>query len=43
MHCNEEEYEEMLKWVGGEFDPEDFDIKAVHFDDHDERWKIAFR
>jgi len=39
---NHEEYEEMLEWVGGEFDPEHFDVKEVHFDDPDKRRKIAF-
>lgn len=43
MNPNHEEYEEMLEWVGGEFQPEHFDIKEVHFDDPDERWKTAFR
>jgi len=27
---NHEEYEEMLEWVGGEFDPEAFDLEAVN-------------
>jgi len=39
---NHEEHEEMLEWVGGEFDPEHFDLKEVHFDDPDERRKFAF-
>ncbi|MDD5723159.1 MAG: plasmid pRiA4b ORF-3 family protein [Syntrophales bacterium] len=39
---DDEEYEEMLEWVGGEFDPEGFDIKDVCFDDPDMRWEIAF-
>ena len=37
-----EEYEEMLEWVGGEFDPEYFNSKRVVFDDPAERFKIAF-
>jgi hypothetical protein len=37
-----EEYEEMLEWVGEEFDPEHFDVKEVSFDDPDRRRKIAF-
>lgn len=37
-----EEYEEMIEWAGGSFDPEHFDIEEVSFDDPDERWKIAF-
>ncbi|MDO9530052.1 MAG: plasmid pRiA4b ORF-3 family protein [Syntrophales bacterium] len=40
---DDEEYEEMLRWVGGEFDPEAFNIEDVHFDDPDKRWKTAFR
>ncbi|MEA1943947.1 MAG: plasmid pRiA4b ORF-3 family protein [Euryarchaeota archaeon] len=37
-----EEHEEMLEWLGGEFDPEHFDAKEVSFDDPDKRLKIAF-
>ncbi|MCX9012985.1 MAG: plasmid pRiA4b ORF-3 family protein [Candidatus Methanoperedens sp.] len=37
-----DEYEEMLEWVGGAFDPEHFDPKEVKFDDPDKRRKIAF-
>ena len=37
-----EEYEEMLEWVGGKFDPEYFNPKEVIFDDPAERFKIAF-
>ncbi len=36
------EHEEMLEWVGEEFDPEHFDIKDVKFDDPDKRRRIAF-
>ena len=43
MNPNHEKHEEMLEWAGGEFAPEHFDIKEVHFDDPDKRWKIAFR
>ncbi|MFQ5794054.1 MAG: plasmid pRiA4b ORF-3 family protein [Candidatus Bipolaricaulia bacterium] len=39
---NHEEYEEMLEWLGGEFDPEHFDVKEVSFDDPDKRRKMAF-
>jgi hypothetical protein len=39
---NHEEYEEMMKWLGGEFDPEYFDVEEVSFDDPDKRRKIAF-
>ncbi len=37
-----EEHEEMLEWIGGEFDPEHFDVKEISFDDPDKRRKIAF-
>jgi len=37
-----EEHEEMLEWVGGEFDPEHFDVNEVSFDDPDKRRKFAF-
>ena len=39
---NHEEHEEMLEWVGGEFGPEHFDVREVHFDDPDRRRKTAF-
>lgn len=39
---NDEEYEEMVTWVGKVYDPEHFDVNEVHFDDPDERFKIAF-
>lgn len=35
------EHEEMLEWVGGEFDPEHFDVKEVRFDDPDDRRKFV--
>ena len=37
-----EEYEEMLEWLGGEFDSEHFDVEEVGFDDPDKRRKMAF-
>jgi hypothetical protein len=37
-----EEYEEMLAWVGGEFDPGSFDPNEVRFDDPRERWNMSF-
>jgi len=37
-----EEHEEMLEWLGGQFDPEQFDSAMVKFDDPKKRWKIAF-
>ena len=36
------EHDSLLEWVGGAFDPEEFDPAEVHFDDPKERWKIAF-
>ena len=36
------QHDELLDWVGGEFDPEHFDVKEVHFDDPAKRRKIAF-
>jgi hypothetical protein len=38
----DEEHEEMLEWIGGDFDPEYFDPEEVIFDDPDERRKFAF-
>ena len=35
-------HEDMLDWIGGEFDPEDFDANEVKFDDPAKRYKIAF-
>ena len=37
-----EEYEEMIQWAGGPFDPEHFDPEEVIFDDPQERWEFAF-
>ncbi len=34
-----ERHEELLEWVGGEFDPESFDPKNVYFEDPEERRK----
>lgn len=36
-----EEHEEMLEWIGEDFDPEHFDAKEVNFDDPDKRKKIS--
>lgn len=35
-----EEFEEMLEWVGGDFDSEHFDAKEISFEDPDERLKF---
>ena len=32
-----DEYEELIEWLGGEFNPNDFDIKQVN------KWKIYYR
>lgn len=37
-----EQHEEMMRWIGGAFDPEAFDPANVAFDDPKERWAIAF-
>ena len=37
-----EEYESMLQWLGGRFDPEKFDPRKVKFDDPGGRWELAF-
>jgi len=39
---DDEQHEEMLEWLGGEFDPEHFDPREVAFDDPAERFRIAF-
>jgi hypothetical protein len=35
--------DKMLEWVGGAFDPDAFDPKAVKFDDPRESWRLAFQ
>jgi hypothetical protein len=40
MDPTHEEHEGMLEWVGGDFDPEYFDINEIHFDDPTDRLKI---
>ena len=37
-----EEYKEMVEWLGGEYDPEHFDVEEISFDDPKERFKYAF-
>lgn len=37
-----EEYEETIEWLGGEFDPAHFDAREVHFDDPAKRRRMAF-
>lgn len=36
------ERKELLEWVGGKYDPEEFDPKEVKFDNPKIRWKNAF-
>ncbi len=35
-------HEELLDWVGGSYDPEEFDPAKVEFDDPRVRWKNTF-
>lgn len=37
-----EEHDDILRWLGGTFDPECFDAATVKFDDPHQRWKRAF-
>jgi hypothetical protein len=37
-----ERHKELLDWVGGTYDPDDFNADAIVFDDPKKRWKIAF-
>ena len=37
-----EEYDDMINWLGEDFNPEHFNVKDVSFDDPDRRRKIAF-
>jgi hypothetical protein len=39
---NHDEHESMLRWVGGSFDPEEFDPRAVAFDDPVARRELLF-
>ncbi len=39
---DDEEYDEMSGWIGGDFDPECFDPQEVRFDDPSERFRIVF-
>lgn len=39
---NNEDYEDTIEWLGGEFDPTDFDPKDVSFDDAREIWNDLF-
>ena len=37
-----ERHAEFLEWIGGSFDPDDFDARKIRFDDPKKRWKKAF-
>ncbi len=37
-----EEYEEMVSWLGKKYDADDFDAGKVKFENPKKRWKIAF-
>jgi hypothetical protein len=37
-----EAHESMLEWLGGSYEPEFFDPKAVKFDNPKKRWRLAF-
>ena len=39
---DDEEYQEMIEWLGKEYDPEHFYVEEVSFDDPSERFKTAF-
>ena len=39
---DDEEYESIKEWLGGSFDPEEFDHEEVEFDDPKKRWQQAF-
>lgn len=39
---NNEEYEDMIAWTGGNSDPNRFDPSAVKFDNPKKRWDITF-
>lgn len=41
MDPGHEQHDEMLEWVGGDFDPEYFDSSEIQFDDPEERRKSA--
>ena len=37
-----EEYEEMITWLGGKYDPEEFNPDEIKFDNPKKRWEHAF-
>jgi len=38
----DDEYESMIEWLGGPFDPDAFDPTQVRFDNPKTRWRHAF-
>ena len=42
MDPTHKQHEDLLTWVGGNFQPEFFDSNKVRFDDPKKRWKYAF-
>jgi len=38
-----EEYEDMIEWLDGKYDPENFNSESVEFDNPKKRWELAFR
>lgn len=38
-----EQHDELMRWIGGKFDSENFDPTQVAFDDPKERWMRAFK
>jgi len=39
----DDEYEEMMAWLGGSYNPEEFDPEKVKFDNPKIRWRKAFK
>ena len=39
---DDEEHEEMLEWLGGKYEPQEFAPGKVKFDNPTKRWKMAF-
>ena len=37
-----ERHSELVEWIGGAFDPDDFHATTIAFGDPKKRWKIAF-
>jgi hypothetical protein len=40
---NHEQHEEIIEWLGGIFNPEEFDPKDIKFDNPKKRWEQAFK